>query len=165
MVMEKNKRSTRNTRNTKNYVYGSVAYDIQPEIKQERKPVKRKKAKSKVKIKLKVVGSVMVIALISLLTLTRFASMIRLTYDIREVKSDIKKVQEANENTRVQMAKMSNIKSIEKTAVNELGMVIPDTSQIVYMDVKPLTALTEESKEGIKTATNDFMQKIFGLIH
>lgn len=162
MVMEKNKR---NTRNTRNYVYGSVAYDIQPEIKHDKKPIRRKKTNNRVKIKLKMIGSIMVIGLVSLLTLTRFASMIRLTYDIRGVKAEIKKVQEANENTRVQMAKMSNIKSIEETAVNKLGMVIPEKAQVVYMDVKPLTALTEESKEGTKTATNEFMQKIFGLIH
>lgn len=163
--MEKNKRHSKNTRNTRNYVYGNVAYDIQPEVKYEKKPVKRKKTNNKVKIKLRVIGSVIAVALISLLSLTRFASIIRLTYDIREVKSEIKKVQEANENTKVQMAKMSNIKSIEETAVNKLGMVIPDKSQIVYMDVKPLTALTEESEEGKKTAANDFIQKIFGLIH
>lgn len=157
--MEKNKKYS------KNYVYGSVAYDIQPEIKHEKKQIKRRKTKSKVKVKLKVVGSIMAIAIISLLTLTRFASIIRLTYDIRTVKSDIKKVQEANENTRVQIAKVSNIKSIEETAVNKLGMIIPDKNQIVYMDVKPLTSLTEQSKEGPKTAANEMIQKIFGLIH
>lgn len=157
--MEKNKKYT------KNYVYGSVAYDIQPEIKHEKKQIKRRKTKSKVKVKLKVVGSIMAIAIISLLTLTRFASIIRLTYDIRTVKSDIKKVQEANENTRVQIAKVSNIKSIEETAVNKLGMIIPDKTQIVYMDVKPLTSLMEQSKEGPKTAANEMIQKIFGLIH
>lgn len=161
--MEKNKRNSKNPRNKSNYVYGNVAYDIQPEIKHEKKPVKRKKANNKVKLKLKVVGSIMVVAFISLLTLTRFASMIRLTYDIREVKSDIKKVQEENENTKVQIARMSSIKGIEETAVNKLGMVIPDKGQIVYMEVEPLTALTEEHEEGRRTALNDFVQRIFGL--
>lgn len=157
--MEKNKKYS------KNYVYGSVAYDMQPEIKNERKPIKRIKPKNRVKIKLKMVGNILIIALISLLTLSRFASIIKLTYDIRTVKSDIKKVQEANENTRVQMAKMSNIKSIEETAISKYGMVIPDKSQVVYIDIKPLTSLTEQSKEGTKTAANEFVQKIFGLIH
>lgn len=161
--MEKNKRNSKNPRNRSGYVYGNVAYDIQPEIKQERKPVKRKKTNSKVKLKLKVVGSIMVVAFISLLTLTRFASMIRLTYDIREVKSDIKKVQEENENTKVQIAKTNSIKGLEETAVNKLGMVIPDKGQIVYMEVEPLTALAEKPEEGKKTALNDFVQRIFGL--
>lgn len=157
--MEKNKKYS------KNYVYGSVAYDIQPEIKREKKPVKRVKTRNKAKIKLKMVGSIMVIAVISLLTLTRFASIIRLTYDIRTAKSDIKKVQETNENTRVQMAKASNIKSIEETAVNKLGMVIPDKSQIVYIDVKPLTSIVEQSKTGTETAASEVIQKLFALIH
>ncbi len=161
--MEKNKRSSKSPRNRSGYVYGNVAYDIQPEIKHERKPVKRKNTNNRLKLKLKVVRSIMVIAFISLLTLTRFASMIRLTYDIREVKADIKKVQEENENTRVQMAKMSSIKSIEDTAINKLGMIIPDKGQIVYMEVEPLTALTEKSEAGKKTAFNDLVQKIFGL--
>lgn len=157
--MEKNKK------HTKNYVYGSVAYNIQPEINVEKKQIKRRKTKNNVKIKLKMVGRVFIIAIISFLTLTRFTSMIRLTYDIRTVKSEIKKVQEANENTRVQMAKMNNIKSIEETAVNKFGMVIPDKNQIVYIDVKPLTSSKAQLKEGPKTATNDFVQKIFALIH
>ena len=147
---------------SKNYVYGSVAYDMQPEISNEKKQIKRRKPKNKVKIKLKMVGNILIIALISLLTLSRFTSIIKLTYDIR---TDIKKVQEANENTRVQMAKMSNIKNIEETAINKLGMVIPDKNQVVYIDVKPLTSSTEQSKEGTKTAANEFIQNIIGLKH
>ncbi len=157
--MEKSKK------HSENYMYGSVAYDIQPEIKNEKKPIKRRKQKNRVKIKLKMVESIFIIALISILTLSRFASIIKLTYDIRTVKSEIKKVQEANENTRVQMAKMSNIKSIEETAVSKLGMVIPNKNQVVYIDVKPLTSLNDQSKEGTKTAANEFIQKIIGLIH
>lgn len=157
--MEKNKKPS------KNYVYGSVAYKIQPEISDEKKPIKKRKTKSRVKIKLKMVRRVLIIGIISFLTLTRFASMIKLTYDIRTVKSDIKKVQETNENTRVQMAKMNNIKSLEATAVSKFGMVIPEKNQIVYIDVKPLTSSKTQSIEGPKTAANDFAQKIFALIH
>jgi cell division protein FtsL len=157
--MEKSKK------HSNDYVYGSVAYDIQPEIKNEKKPIKRRKTKNRVKIKLKMVGSIFIIALISLLTLSRFASTIKLTYDIRTVKSEIKKVQEANENTRVQMAKISNIKNIEETAVSKLGMIIPDKNKVVYIDVKPLTSLKDQSKEGTKTAANEFVQKIIGFIH
>lgn len=159
MVMEKNKKYS------KNYIYGNVAYDIQPEIEHEKKPLKRRKTKNKVKVKLKMIRNIMIISIISLLTLTRFASIIKLTYDIRTVKSDIKKVQEANENTRVQMAKASNIKGIEETAVTKLGMMIPDKSQIVYIDVKPLTSKSEQSKTGLKTATNEIIKNFFGLIH
>jgi hypothetical protein len=91
--------------------------------------------------------------------------MIRLTYDIRTVKSEIKKIQETNENTRVQMAKLSNIKSLEETAVGKLGMIIPDKAQVVYIDVKPLTSSSEQLKEGKKTAATEFIQKVIGLIH
>jgi hypothetical protein len=63
------------------------------------------------------------------------------------------------------MAKMSNIKSIEETAISKLGMIIPDKNQVVYIDVKPLTSSTEQSKEGTKTAAIGFIQKIFALIH
>lgn len=157
--MEKNKKQS------KNYVYGNVAYDIQPEIKKEKKPIKKTKTKNKAKVKLKMVRGIFIISVISFLTLTRFASMIRLTYDIRAVKSDIKKIQETNENTRVQMAKLSNIKGLEETALGKLGMIIPDKNQVVYIDVKPLTSSTEQLKEGKKTAANEFIQKIFGLIH
>ena len=157
--MEKNKKQS------KNYVYGSVAYDIQPEIKKEKKPIKRTKTKNKVRVKLKMVRSIFIISVISFLTLTRFASMIRLTYDIRTVKSEIKKIQETNENTRVQMAKLSNIKGLEETAVGKLGMKIPDKTQVVYIDVKPLTSSGEQLREGKKTAANEFIQKIIGLIH
>lgn len=157
--MEKNKKYP------KNYVYGNVAYNLEPEINPRRKQIKRKKTNNKVKIKRKMVVSIVLIACISLLALSRFASVIKLTYDIRGIKSEIKTLQEANENIRVQIAKKSNIKSIEETAVNELGMVIPDKSQIVYIDVKPLTSLAGRSNEGEKTAANQFVQKIIGLLH
>jgi cell division protein FtsL len=148
----------------KNYVYGSTAYDLQPEINYEKRQKVVKKPKKNQKTKFKLMGNVIAISIISLFILTRFASIVKLTYDIRAVKSEIRKAQKENENIKVEIAKSDNIRSLEQTAVGKLGMLIPDKKQIVYIDVKPLTSLKENTDK--KTASaGEVVQKIFGLIH
>jgi cell division protein FtsL len=156
--MEKSKKYS------KNYVYGSTAYDLQPETNDEKRQKVVKKPKKNQKSKFKLMGNVIAISIISLFILTRFASIVKLTYDVRAVKSEIRKVQEENENIKVEIAKSDNIRSLEQAAVGKLGMIIPDKKQIVYIDVKPLTSLKENT--GKKTASaGEVVQKIFGLIH
>jgi cell division protein FtsL len=157
--MEKNKKYSRN------YMYGSTAYDLQPEINKEKKQKNVKKPRKNSKAKFKLMGSVIAISFLSLFILTRFASIVKLTYDVRSIKSEIRKVQEENDNIKVEMAKLNNIKSIEKMAVGKLGMVVPDKKQVVYIDVKPLTSLKENKELKTASEAGKVVQKIFGLIH
>lgn len=159
--MEKNKKQS------DRYIYGSVAYNIQPEIEEEKKPVrgKRKKPNENAKMKLKVMGSVLVFACLSLFVLSRSATSIKLTYSIRETKTKIKQTQEANENIRVNIAKKSNIKKVEEVAVNKLQMIIPAKTQVIYLDIKPLVAIDSKENGNDEAASTGIIQKLIGLLN
>lgn len=155
LVVEKNKK------NYGNYTYGSVAYDLEPKVLKEKKTVKQKKNKSNAKNKLKLIFTIGILASCSFIILARYASITKMTYNIRGIKSDISKMQNQNENISVEIAKQNNIKSIETAAVGQYGMVMPENKDVVYVDVKPLTPL----KVGAPTNTNSFFYKIIGFIN
>lgn len=159
MVMVKNKK------NSKPYVYGNTAYDIHPEKKQEvkNKPRKKKKIKQNkdLKIKLKVISTIGLVFLLSFLTISRFTVIMSMSADIRDIKSEIKKVQKENENIKVDLARMDNIRNIEHVAMNQYGMVVPQRDEVIYIDVKPLVA----SNEKPQVTAFQTIQKLLGLIY
>jgi cell division protein FtsL len=157
LVMVKNKNSI------KSYTYGNVAYDMQPEkeSKIKRKARKVKKTNTDLRAKLKVIAMIGMIFVFSFLTISRFTVIISMSADVRGIKKEITKIQKENENIKVELATMDNIKKIEDYAVNKYGMVVPERNQIVYIDVKPLTNSSEETK----FTAFQTIQKLLGLIY
>lgn len=146
---------------TSGYVYGSTAYEIAPDIKPRRvvKPVKR--AKTKATNKFKLMGRIIIVFVLSFLLVYRFTLVMKLTYDIRDTKAQITAVNNDNENIRIELATLNNIKVIEKTAVEKCGMVVPTAAEIKYVSVKPLTLSTEKYDQN----TYQMIQKLLGLIY
>lgn len=142
-------------------INGNVAYEIQPDIKKKvnRKPAK--KTRKNTAVKFKIMGTVIAIALFSFLTLCRYATIINMSKDLRASKAEIKKIQMDNENITVKLANSNNMKKIEKEAVNKYGMIVPQRDNIVYMDVKELTASDEKPKQ----TAFQMIQRMLGLIY
>lgn len=155
LVVEKNKK------NYGNYTYGNVAYELEPKVVKEKKVVKRKNKKNNVKNKLKLIFSIGLLTVFSFIILTRYAAITKMTYNIRSIKSDVAKMQKLNENITVEIAKQNNIRSVEKLATGKYGMVMPESKNVVYVDVKPLTPLKSETK----TTSNSLFNKIIGFIN
>lgn len=155
MVVAKNKKAS-----TK-YIYGNVAYDLEPEISRnvEKKVVKSIKNKNSHKFKL--MGKIVVIFVLSFILVCRFTMVMNLTYNIRNIKTQIGQINNENENIKISIAQINNIKSIEKIAVGKDGMVVPDRSHIMYVSVKPLTLSSEKYSQ----SSLRMVQRLLGLIY
>ena len=145
------------------YNYGNTAVELKPEVKREEKPQikKQRRPKNNLKLKVKMMSIIVIVGVFSFLTLLRFASIVNLQSEIRNVKKEIVEIQKENENIRVQIAKQNNLKKIEELAVSQYKMVEPKLDSILYVDVKPLS-LPEEKE---KTTALDFVQRLLGLIY
>ena len=142
-----------------NYTYGNLAYEMPAEKKENQKITTVKKTKSNVKLKLRAITYVLAVFSLSFLVLCRFAYIYKISNDIRAVKQELKVAENNNENIRVEIAKLNNIKGIEDVAL-KAGMVIPDKADIHYISAKPLTAEPSESEHH----TASLMQRLFGII-
>lgn len=143
------------------YMYGSVAYDLEPEVQSKIKTKAKSGKKNKASYKLKLMGTILVVFLLSFLLVYRFTLVMKLTYDIRNLKTQITEVNNDNENIKIQLAQMNNIKLIEKIAIEKGGMVVPDATQIKYVSVKPLTVASEKYSQ----SAFQMIQRLLGLIY
>lgn len=144
------------------YVYGNVAYDIETEISPKiKKNTSNKKKTTKKYSKLKMVSKIIVVFALSFLLVYRFAIILELTYDIRNVKTEIASVIDANENIKIDLAEKNNLRDIEKVAVEKRGMIVPVQNQIQYVCVKPLTPTMDK----YSPSAFQMMQRLLGLIY
>jgi hypothetical protein len=141
------------------YIYGSVAYDIEPVIQPKR--VKQPAKRTKPTKKFKLMGRIIIIFMLSFLLVYRFTLVMKLTYDIRATKAQITQLNNDNGNIRIDLAQLNNIKQIEKDAVDKCGMVIPTKDDIKYINVKPLTVAPQKYDEN----SYKMIQKLLGLIY
>lgn len=155
MVVAKNKKVS-----TK-YIYGNVAYDLEPEISPviKKKAVKKRKTNNSHKFKL--MGKIVVVFVLSFLLVYRFTMVMNLTYNIRNIKTEMSQINNENENLKINIAGINNIKNIEKIAVEKDGMVVPDRSHIRYVSVKPLTLSSEKYSQ----SSLRMVQRLLGLIY
>lgn len=142
-----------------NYTYGNLAYEMPAEKKENKKISSSKKTRPSVKLKLRAITYVLAIFSLSFLVLLRFSYIYKINSDIRAVKQELKVAENNNENVRVEIAKLNNIKSIEDAAL-KAGMIIPDKANIRYVNAKPLTAVQQEPE----LHTVSLMQRLFGII-
>lgn len=149
--------------NNKAYMKGSVAYKLEEKKDLETKQEKSKKIKKKPYNFAKFVVMVIFVSLISFALLVRFFSILKLNAEIRSIKKEIKLMQDENDNLRVEIAKLNNIKDIDRIAVQKYGMIIPHPSDVHYLEVTPLNiADNEEKKQNNNLA---FIYRLLGLIN
>jgi cell division protein FtsL len=148
--------------NSSKYVYGNVAYDIEEEIAPRiKKNTSNKKKTSREFSKLQMVGKIIVVFALSFLLVYRFAIILELTYDIRNIKTEIASVIDTNENIKIDLAGKNNLRDIEKIAVGKRGMIVPEQNQIQYVCVKPLTPTMDK----YSPSAFQMMQRLLVLIY
>lgn len=147
----------------KRYTYGNVAYDIEPEIKEKSQKIHKKKRNNKknLKVKLKLMSTIITIFLISFLLVCRFTTIISMSNEVRQIRAQVEDMQKENDNIKVEIATLNNIKNIEDIAVSKEGMIAPNPDEIYYVKVKPLTLPVEKQK----ASAFHTIQKFLGLIY
>lgn len=139
---------------------GNNALKVQEIEKKKIKKVKKVKQNRNVKAKLKFIKIVAVLFAASVFTLSRFALIMKMNADVRELKKQVSIVKKENENLIVDLAKVKNIKNIETVAVTKYNMVNPKTEEVNFVDVKQM-ATTEKNN----TTAFRLFQRIVGFIN
>lgn len=146
-----------------NYNYGSVAYELQPEVEikkgKEQKPKQVKSNKKANLVKLKLVTYVMALSLAGLAITSRFAIITNLSGNNRKINAEIKQAQSLNQDLTVELAKINNLRHVDQIASEEYMMVSPDNKNTVYINAQGLTKKSSDMGSEGKGAL-----KLFGLI-
>jgi len=139
---------------------GNNALKVQKVEKKQVKKVKKVKQNRNIKAKLKFIKLVAILFFASIFTLSRFALIMKMNANVRELKKQVSTVKKENENLIVDLAKINNIKNIETMAVTKYNMVNPKTEEVNFVDVKQM-AFTEKNNK----TTFKLFQRIVGLIN
>lgn len=123
-----------------NYVYGSTAPELKPELKYdvyEENPVlkAKKKQKSYYKVKLRLAGYVLFIFVMCLVVAYRYALITEINYNIEKATREYNYIKNKNVLLKVEMEKELDLNKIKQIAEEKLGMHKPNKYQIVYVNV------------------------------
>lgn len=149
-------------------VYGNHAYlpDRWDRHEEDYKKAKKDLAKSlkeshmkKVKKRLKLITMVAGVFLMGTLIIGRYAMIMELNNQSSAIQKSITLSQKENEDLKLQLAKTGNIAAIEKTASSNLGMIQPDSSDIVHIKT-PVQRVAVSHSEGQKEVS--FLNRILG---
>lgn len=158
------------------YQYETSPRKIQPEYKPMVKKYPKKstarkvnkkvstKQQKKVKIEAKLIGYVL-IGFAILFAISYRNSLINENFTkIKELKAELATIQKENEQLEANIESNLNLKTIEQSAKENLGMKKLDSSQTVYVSL-PKTDYVEPAAEEIITESEDnWFQKIINVI-
>ncbi|MFZ5352686.1 MAG: hypothetical protein ACOZCL_08180 [Bacillota bacterium] len=130
----------------------------QPEVKPRKKP----------KARLQVFKIAFIFSL-SILIISRYAYVAELSYENRNMKEAYNQALREQTDLNVQIMKTVNLETLEKTAIEKLGMQYPDvTAQIVYVSVAaaaPDTDAADSRYRDIKDVSeNKYIASIKGML-
>ncbi len=108
-----------------------------PDIK-KRKPIRKKR----VGIRRRALIRVCVILAIGILVISRFAVISEHNFRIRAMEKELAELHKENERLQLQRARVMDINRLEHYALHQLGMIYPDSRDIIYVAV-------EKSKEDL----------------
>lgn len=118
------------------YVEGSAAKQLEYDVYQENEVLKAKKTyRTNKKVKFKMVLSIMTLLFAALIVMYRFAVITQLSYTISQHEASYNELRNQNSLLRVQIESKTDLSAIKDAAETELGMQMPDKSQIVYIRV------------------------------
>lgn len=149
------------------YSYSSAAYEVKKpaKVKEREVTVNNRKAKMKVKA----IMAVMVFLALSLVILLRYCEINEYNQRITKLKLESQKIAKSNTQLQIDLDNQVDIGTIEKLAVERLGMQHPDKNQIVYVELKksdytkvPEQAIEEsaQNKSVVKIAFQQLMNVI-----
>lgn len=128
-----------------NYVYGTAARNLEPDVQEQRK-VSKKKVGTRVsnKSKIKVLLHVMFCCALALVMMYRYCLLTEMNYGISKKYDEYEKLKNKNISLKVAIEKEQNLSNIKEIACNRLNMRNARKDQIVY----------------IKVPTNDFVKYV-----
>ncbi|WP_077367841.1 cell division protein FtsL [Anaerosalibacter sp. Marseille-P3206] len=103
--------------------------------KVKRKKVVKNKNKSKVKNKLKLFTSAIIVLLLCMLVLLKYASITKTRLEITKLENEKVKLVKEKEDMITELDRVKNSIKIEEDARTKLGMDYPTKDQIVYVSV------------------------------
>lgn len=136
-----------------------------PVAEQEKKVKLHVVKESKSSRKINTVIWVVLIFIAFFTIITRFSQMINLTYEIADLKGELKAQNAVNSTLSVELDKKTNIIKIRHTAETEFGMHEPDSQQIVYIEVpRANNVIVAKEPDGPNIGTKGIFDIIKGFI-
>lgn len=139
------------------YIQGSTVRQLEYDVYQENEVLKAKKIyRTNKKVKFKMVLAILSLLFVALTVMYRFAVITQLGYTISQRETAYNELRNQNSLLRVKIESQTDLAAIKEAAETELGMQMPDKSQIVYIRVPRKdytlvmnkTAADENSGEG-----------------
>jgi cell division protein FtsL len=132
--------------------------DLNKAKKEMLKNMKNKRFKSK----LYTMRNISVIFIIGLAIVFRYSMIYNYENKLNNVRIEEKKITAENEQLKLDLVKMNNLSNIEEIAVNQLHMVRPDKSEVVFMDLSKdnFAAYKSDSQNNTQKSFVDYLKKI-----
>lgn len=129
----------------------NTAYDYsiyeQMELQQDLKPIEKpqKKVQKKAKPRIHVLNILFIFG-VSIFIISRYAYIAEVNYNITRLEKEYNTVLKDNTSLNVQLMKALSLETLEKEAIEKLGMQYPDVqNQIAYINVnKPIPKTADE---------------------
>jgi hypothetical protein len=125
------------------YTANAVARDYQYE--EERKSVQKvaKVKKPHRSVLVQHLSTILIVFIMGLTLVGQYTVIQSLGYQVSQVKTELKTVQDQNEKMKKQIASIGELKTVEMIAVNNMGMHKPTNDEIIYL---PQTTAQESEK-------------------
>ncbi|WKV09385.1 cell division protein FtsL [Thermoanaerobacterium sp. CMT5567-10] len=132
-------------------------YDLKPyyEENKSKKPRKNKKLKNLMLI--------VFIGFLSLTVLFRYALIYQKSVALSKMEAKVSEIENLNQQLEVKIASMKDLQRIEDIAKNQLGMVVPEKGQIVYMSIGKTNEVAQKKTDD-NNKNKTFFGRILGLL-
>ncbi len=125
-----------NYENSYEYIEGSAVRKLEYDVYKENKVLKAKKRyKSNRKTKAKMILAIIAVLMAALAVVWRYAIITKNSYDINQKEKEYNELRNANAILRVEIESETDLTSIKEIAENNLGMMTPQKSQLIYVKV------------------------------
>ncbi|MFO7637128.1 MAG: cell division protein FtsL [Clostridia bacterium] len=136
-------------------------------LQEEGQPIPRPETKGKLKViagkknRNKAILWTLIVFLAFFIVISRYSALTRMNYDIATLTKRMNTQSAINSDLMVELDKKINLPQIRYVAQTQIGMKMPETSQIVYIEV-PRTNKTEVSNppKGFQEKLSDFFNAV-----
>ncbi|MBE6065302.1 cell division protein FtsL [Clostridium cochlearium] len=152
------------------YVDGSTV--MAPEVhieeksqKKKEKKVFRKKKPNNSRKKLSIIGKILTVFIVGTIIIGRYSKIYNMQKQLNNINNSIVKLNKENENLKVELLKLNNIKSVEDIAIGKLKMSVPTKENMIYCDMSKeifkLNKNANEEKNKNKGVIANFLSKLY----
>ncbi|WP_096635526.1 cell division protein FtsL [Clostridium cochlearium] len=152
------------------YVDGStvMAHEVHIEEKSQKKKEKkvfRKKIPNNSRKKLSIIGKILTVFIVGTIIIGRYSKIYNMQKQLNNINNSIVKLNKENENLKVELLKLNNIKSVEDIAIGKLKMSVPTKENMIYCDMSKeifkLNKNANEEKNKNKGIIANFLSKLY----